>query len=132
MRQLYVLTDLSPFYCNILSVVIKPIGTITMFNIEHVILGFRRGISEVFARLVYCAASIGSYGHFGVPEGGTYRISRNVGNLTPTLRNIPQKRRQHLTLTPNLGVHREEYFNQTYVFFLSLQKTKCAVQGDTE
>jgi hypothetical protein len=62
-----------------------------MFNIEHVISGFHRSVSEVFALLGHCAASIGSYGHFGVLEDGTYRLSRNVGNLTRTLRNIPEK-----------------------------------------
>jgi len=31
---------------------------------------------------------------------------------TTTLRNIPEKQKQHLTLFPNLGMHREEYFNQ--------------------
>ena len=100
-----------------------------MFIIEHAISGFHRSISEVFALLEYCAAPIGSNGRFGVLEDGNYRLSRNVDNLTSTLRNIPEKQRQHLTLFPNLGMHREEYFNaprrvfqSDLHFFLSSQR----------
>ena len=97
-----------------------PKGTITMFNIQHVISGFHRSLSDVFALLGRCAASTGSYGRFGILEDVTYKLSRNVGKLTPTLRNIPEKQRQHLTLFPNLGVHREECFTETYFFFLDV------------
>ena len=118
-----------------------------MFIIEHAISGFHRSISEVFALLEYCAAPIGSNGRFGVLEDGNYRLSRNVDNLTSTLRNIPEKQRQHLTLFPNLGMHREEYFNaprrvfrcteknismhreeyfnQTYIFFCPHKDETC-------
>jgi hypothetical protein len=126
MRQLYVLRDFSLFYCNIPSFIIKPKGTITLFNIEHVISCFRRGMNEVFAHVGHCAASIGNYGRFGDPEGGTYRLTQNVGNLTPTLRNNPEERRRHLTLIPNLGVHRDEYFSQTYIFSVFTKNETCS------
>jgi hypothetical protein len=124
---LYALKGLSLSYFNFLSIVIIPKGTITMFNIEYVISGFRRSVSEVFTFPRYCAASIGSYGRFGVLfEDGANRLSRNVGNLTSTLHNIPPKKQtQHLTFFSNLGVHPEEYFNQTYIFFCLHKKETC-------
>ena len=54
--RLFALKGLSLFYCNILSIFIKTKNTIPVFNIEHVISGFRSGINEVSALLWYCAA----------------------------------------------------------------------------
>ena len=67
-----------------------------MFVIKHAISGFRRSKSEVFILLWYCEASTGSYGRFGVLEDGNCSLSRNVGNLTTTLRNIPEKNKENI------------------------------------
>jgi hypothetical protein len=64
-----------------------------------VILGFRRGVTDVFALLRCNAASLDGYRRFGTAcwtLGDGTVDSRNVGNYQSTLRNITEERRPQL------------------------------------